>query len=177
MLDPFRSLAPEPIRATAERLGDAFHLPALPLHAHEVLFSIGFYTFIGSVVSPMLSSRVFPRIYPRFSAGGKINWDIHVVSIVQSSLISALGLYVLFCDDERASWTPDENWHLRIWGYSGMTGLLQSMALGYFIWDLYMCVRYVNLSGVGMVIHALASSSMFTLGYVRGATTSASEVC
>lgn len=100
------------------------------MHAHEVLFALGLYALIGNVISPLLSPRLFPRAYPQLSRGTKIGWHVHVVSILQSLVVNTPSLYVIFSEDERQVWTREENWRMRVWGYSGLTGLLQSMALG-----------------------------------------------
>ena len=85
---------------------------------------------------------------------------------------------MIFCDEERKTWRSQpgsvvgsgfeggNNWEMRIWGYDGMSGLLQSFGLGYFLWDLYMCSRYVGIFGWGMLAHAISAVSVFSLGFV-----------
>ncbi|KAL9535512.1 hypothetical protein SMMN14_00310 [Sphaerulina musiva] len=165
MRDPFRALAPKPLEALSVPLARALNLPALPLHAHEVLFAITFYAFLAQVVSPAVSRRVVPSRYALMDRRSRISWNVHVVSFVQSCVVNALSLYIICCDEERQSWRGADAWELRIWGYTGFIGLTQSLALGYFLWDLYMCVRHVHIFGWGMVAHAVASSAMFTLGF------------
>lgn len=167
MRDPCRALAPKPLEALSVPLARALNLPALPLHAHEVLFAITFYAFLAQVVSPAVSRRVVPSRYALMDRRSRISWNVHVVSFVQSCVVNALSLYIICCDEERQSWRGADAWELRIWGYTGLIGLTQSLALGYFLWDLYMCVRHVHIFGWGMVAHAVASSAMFTLGFVR----------
>jgi hypothetical protein len=91
---------------------------------------------------------------------------VHVVSFVQSCVINSLSLYVIFFDEERKTWRSADNWEKRIWGYDGMSGLLQSQALGYFLWDLYMCSRYVHIFGWGMLAHAISAVTVFSFGFV-----------
>ncbi|KAF2719805.1 DUF887-domain-containing protein [Polychaeton citri CBS 116435] len=166
MLDPFRTTVSEPVQTFLVRISNTFGLSTLPLHAHEVLLALALNALIAQAISPAISARLFPDAYSRFSPRMRINWHVHVVSLVQSCLINALSLYVILVDGERRSWAQDDaDWHLRIWGYTGLTGFLQSFALGYFLWDLYVCVRYVGMFGWGMVVHAVASSAMFTFGY------------
>lgn len=54
----------------------------------------------------------------------------------------------------------------RVWGYTGAIGLVQALATGYFTWDLYMCTRYVNIFGVGMLAHGLSALCVYSFGYV-----------
>lgn len=167
MIDPLRAWASRPLQELLADPAHALHLSALPLHLHEVLIALGLYTFVANVISPFLSARIVSETYAKLDHGGRINWNVHVVSFVQSIIVNALSLYVIFYDEQRKAWRPDDQWAMRIWGYTGLTGLLQSFALGYFLWDLYMCIRHVGIFGWGMVVHALASSSMFIIGFVR----------
>jgi hypothetical protein len=166
MLDPFRLSLPSQIEAPLVRFANAAALPSLPQHAHEVLFAIGLYSLTMGVVSPAVSSVLVPKTYKGFDRRTRISWDIHFVSFVQACIVNALSFYLIFYDEERKAWRGEENWEKRIWGYTGMTGFTQSMALGYFLWDLYMCLRYLNIFGWGMVVHAVASVGMFTFGFV-----------
>lgn len=58
------------------------------------------------------------------------------------------------------------DWRERVWGYTGGTGLIQAFATGYFTWDLYMCARYVNIFGVGMLAHGMSALCVYAFGYV-----------
>lgn len=167
MLDPFPFSAPAPIHAFATRIANVFSLPTLPNHAHEVLFALGLYTFVNKIFSPWISTKLYPQKYLNFNKRTKISWDVHVVSFVQSCIINTMSLYVIWFDEERKSWRPAEEWEMRIWGYDGMSGMLQSFALGYFLWDLYMCSRYVKIFGWGMLAHAMSAVTVFSLGFVR----------
>lgn len=167
MLDPFPFPAPEPLRLLVEPIANALALPSLPLHVHEVLLAATFYAFIDQVISPLLSPYLFPNTYPKLDRRAKVNWGLHVVSFVQSCIINSLSLYVIIFDEERMAWRDDENWEKRIWGYTGLTGFTQSVALGYFLWDLYMSARWVEITGWGMLAHAIATCAMFINGFVR----------
>jgi hypothetical protein len=57
-------------------------------------------------------------------------------------------------------------WRERVYGYSGGEGLVQSFAAGYFVWDLYVCVRYYSLFGFGMLAHAVTSQAVYSGGFV-----------
>ena len=169
MLDPFPIPPPESFRLyqAITRVANSFNLPTLPLHAHEVLFALVFYDFVAQTLGPFVSARLFPQTYPKLNDRTKINWAVHVVSFVQSIIINALSLYVILYDEERKGWRGDENWEKRIWGYTGLTGLTQSFALGYFLWDLYMSSRYLHIFGLGDLAHAICCCVMFTVGFVR----------
>ena len=167
MLDPF----PPPPRFLIDAVkpfADALNLHTLPLHVHEVLFAAFLYTFTCNIVSPLISSRVCPKTYPRLSRRAKLNWDIHVVSFVQAVVINSLSLYAIWFDEERRAWRSSDlaGWEGRLWGYYGLGGLCQSFALGYFLWDLFMCSMHVDVFGFGMLAHAVSAVAVFGLGYV-----------
>jgi len=163
MRDPF-PIPPIPALSKAvQPLADRFHLPTLPLHVHEVLGAALFYTFIHLVVSPVLSEWLFPSYYPRHSRGKKANWDAHVVSLVQSTLINSLALWVMWASkDERGAM----DWQQRIWAYDGASGFIQAMAAGYFLWDLITTVAFLDIFGLGLLAHAASALAVYSFGFV-----------
>ncbi|KAI0204689.1 TLC domain-containing protein [Astrocystis sublimbata] len=161
MKDPF-PIPPIPaLSAAVQPWADYFNLPTLPLHIHEVLIIAAFYEFIRSVVAPALSSRIFPRQYAALSKTKKLNWDVHVVSFVQSTTINILALWVIFVDDERRQM----DWQERLWGYTGASAMIQALAAGYFLWDLCITASHVNVFGLGMLAHAISAVLVYSLGF------------
>ena len=57
-------------------------------------------------------------------------------------------------------------WRGRIWGYSGAAGLIQAAALGYFLWDTSISAGWLDIMGVGSLIHAVAASAITMMGFV-----------
>ncbi|KAK5716024.1 hypothetical protein LTR15_009849 [Elasticomyces elasticus] len=174
MRDPF-PLPPLPILTSfIQPLASYLHLSTLPLHIHEVLFAFTLYATIGLYLSPLLSSYFCGSRYNAFSRRTQINWNVHVVSFCQACIICSLSLWLITQDTERQTWRPENNdggrngvegLQKRVWGYNGATGLCQSFALGYFLWDLVMCSVHVDIFGWGMLAHAVAAVSVFSLGY------------
>ena len=162
MLDPFPIPPPAFLSNAIEPLASKLSLPTLPFHGHEVLLAFSLYLFIQTYVSPYLSSRLFPTIYSSLNKRTKLNWDVHVVSLIQSLVVSFLALWVSFKDEERRSM----DWRERVFGYTGGIGIVQAFACGYFLWDFYMCSVYMNVFGPGMLAHAISALSVFTLGFV-----------
>ncbi|KAJ5947116.1 hypothetical protein N7466_000131 [Penicillium verhagenii] len=160
MLDP---LGPPPawLREFTKPYALSLDSPTLTEHVHEIFLAFAFYQFIHSVLSPLLSPILFPNSYPKLSARTKLNWDIHVVSFVQSVAINALALWVMFVDDERNSMNSLE----RVFGYTGACGLIQALAVGYFIYDLIVSTIYVKMFGIGTLFHAVSALWVFSLGF------------
>lgn len=162
MHDPFPLPRPEWLLPYVQPVADFLHMKTLPLHYHEVLFAFLLYHFTNTVVSPAFSNYFFPRIYPSFNARTKLNWDVHIVSFVQSTVICGLALWVLLTDKELKEMDTIE----RVHGYTGASGLIQAFAGGYFLWDLLVTVQNVRVFGIGMLFHAISALCVFSLGFV-----------
>ena len=163
MHDPFPIPRPESLVKYVEPMADYLSLKTLPLHFHEVAIAYAFYDITYRVIAPAFSRIFFPRVYSTFNARTKLNWDVHIVSFVQSVLICALALWVMISDDERR----EMNWVGKVHGYTGAGGLIQAFAGGYFLWDLFITVQNLNIFGLGMLAHAVSALFVFSLGFVR----------
>lgn len=162
MHDPFPLARPDFLVPYVQPVADFLNMKTLPLHFHEVLIAFTLYHSINRYVSPAISRYFFPRIYPSFNARTKLNWDVHVVSFVQSTLICGLALWVLWDDEELRQMDRTE----RVYGYTGASGLVQAFAGGYFLWDLMITVQNVRIFGIGMLFHAICALCVFSLGFV-----------
>lgn len=162
MHDPFPLRPPAFLTALTTPIAESLSLHTLPLHIHEILLATLTYHLICTVIAPFLSARLFPTIYPQLPRRTRLNWDVHVVSMVQSVVVNALALWVMWVDKERARM----GWEARVWGYDGAGGMIQGFAAGYFLWDLLVCVRWVGVFGWGMLAHAVAALVVFSLGFV-----------
>ncbi|EHL02695.1 putative Uncharacterized TLC domain-containing protein C17A2.02c [Glarea lozoyensis 74030] len=81
--------------------------------------------------------------------------------MVQSVTICVLALWVTAVDEERRTMNHEE----RMWGYTGAAGMVQALATGYFLFDLAVMVRYLDVFGVGMLTHASSCLVTYTLGF------------
>lgn len=163
MLDP---IPPPPplLFKLAQPVAEAISLPTLPHHVHEVLGAFLLYQSVQSIISPLLSKILFPSIYNNLNRRTRINWDVHVVSLVQSCLINVLALWVMFTDRERGEMSNSVV--ERVFGYTGASGLIQGLACGYFIWDLIVSTRYIKIFGIGIWAHAVTALCVFSFGFV-----------
>lgn len=161
MFDPFFP-PPGVIVASVKPLSDLLDLQTLPFHIHEVVIAFCFYTIVDNYGSQIISSRLFPKVYSSLSHRNKIGWNIHFVSFVQSTLICALALWVLWKDEER--WRMD--WKGRIWGYTGAGGLVQAFAMGYFLWDVMVSIVHLKALGLSSLIHAICALAVVGIGFV-----------
>lgn len=162
MHDPFFLPPPPFLQNTVKPIAAQLGLTTLHLHIHELLFATTVYSFIYTVVSPLVSNTLFPDIYPKFPPRTRLNWDVHVVSLCQSLFINCAALWVMWVDEERRQM----GWEERVWGYSGAGGMIQAFAAGYFLWDLGICFRNRSVFGLGLLAHAVAALVVFSFGFV-----------
>jgi hypothetical protein len=59
------------------------------------------------------------------------------------------------------------DWEERVWGYTGAAGMVQALAAGYFVWDLFVTSLNLDVFGLGTLAHAIAALLVYTLGFVR----------
>ena len=161
MQDPFFQSPVLLVQAT-QPLATKLALRTLPLHSHEVLLAFCTYQSIQTVIAPRVSRYLFPKTYPDLPKRTRANWDIHVVSFVQACVINTAALWVMYLDKERLQW----DWRHRVWGYSGAVGMIQGFSAGYFLWDLLVCTRDVEVQGAGALAHAASALAVSSLGFV-----------
>lgn len=162
MKDPFPFSPPRLLVRAIEPWAELVSLSTLPLHAHEVLGSCLLYAVIYWPLSPLISRYLVGEKYDELSRKRRINWDAHVVSFVQSILINCLALWVMFADAERSNM----DWQARIWGYTGALGMIQALAAGYFLWDLVVTSRNMDVFGRGTLAHAVSALLVYSFGFV-----------
>lgn len=176
MSDPFPP-APAWLVQLTKPLANALNLQTLPLHIHEVIFFALLYHVLCAYFSPWISTLLFPKRYRNFPARTRLNWDVHVVSLIQSTIVNSMAFYTIYCDGVRWS----QSWYFtrhndpsasqlepalaRVWGYTPLEGHVVSMAVGYFLWDLVICAVHMKIFGIGLLLHAIAALTVYTLGF------------
>lgn len=125
------------------------------LHAHEVVGAFVFYQLTYAYFAPWFNRLVFRGGYTSIGdSKTRVNFDIHTVSYVQCvvtfwsiapTLLLPMNLSLVSYQNELAT-------------------MASALAMGYFLWDLYICVRHYSLYGFEFLAHALSSLYVFTLG-------------
>ncbi len=121
-------------------------------HWHEIAISFIFYESLYHL-STLFSPR-FINIYSKLSPRTKINFDIHIVSTIQSLAVLILSLPI-FKDDHFANESD------RLFAYTPYAGMVASLTAGYFIWDCYICIKYYRMFGFGFLFHGFAALFVF----------------
>ncbi|KAL2207148.1 DUF887-domain-containing protein [Sarocladium strictum] len=161
MKDPFLPLAIPELAKTVQPLADWLQLPTLSLHIHEVLGAALLYTVIFWPISPLVSGWLAPKAYYAIPKRKRVNWDAHVVSMVQCLFINTLAIWVALFDESRKTM----GWEERVWAYTESSAMVQALAAGYFLWDLIVTSMYLDVFGIGTLAHAVAALIVYSLGF------------
>ncbi|KAF1986095.1 DUF887-domain-containing protein [Aulographum hederae CBS 113979] len=153
---------PSPLLRLTRPLASTLGLSTLPHHLHEALLSTLLYSSLF-LLSPRLSTYLAPRTYPRLTRPQRVSWDTHVVSFVQSVVVCGMAVYTIWVDPTREG--GGGGWRGRLWGYSGMAGTVQGMAMGYFVWDCAVSAMYMGTLGGSSLVHAVAALVVTLIGF------------
>lgn len=148
---------------TEDPLAWARPFPAKPqsyyaAHWHEIVLAAVTY-FAIQAVTPAFAKRLLGPTYTKLDRKTKLNFDIHVVSMVQC-IVSILVLLPTW-EHPHALNRADDPFN-SIFGYNAYSGFVSSITVGYFIWDMYVCLVHVNLFGLGFLLHAFAALFVFS---------------
>lgn len=147
---------------TSDPLAWARPFPAQPqlyyaAHWHEIVGAAAFY-FLIQAVSPFLLARLLGASYTQLTKRTRLNFDIHVVSMVQCVASIALLLPTWNHPEIRNRAVDPVN---AVFGYNAYLGFVSAVTTGYFVWDLYVCLRHVKLFGAGFLLHAFVALYVF----------------
>lgn len=132
-------------------------------HLHEILGAFLFYSAIH-LASPALSSRLFGNAYKDMNRKTKLNFDIHVVSTVQCIISVAL---LIPAWNNPGFQNRKEDPFGSLLGYTPYAGFVSALTIGYFMWDLIVCLAYLHMFGIGFLIHAFAALYVFVVAVAR----------
>lgn len=139
------------------------NLPGLPPHIPLVILSAVFYQLVYSLVAPLLWI-LLEHLNPE-TKSKKITrslWYINIVSIAQSTVNTALAIYLLSHPEFRHGLTPQE----RAMGYHKETARALAISMGYFVFHLGSTWIQRGYHGIFMFYHAVCALFAVSLGYV-----------
>ncbi|OCL08058.1 DUF887-domain-containing protein [Glonium stellatum] len=160
MRDPFLP-APLTIVQVTTPIANRLGLSTLPWHVHEIALAFLCYQFMFTILSPAVSMWIVPDSYRRLPRRSRTGWNVNVVSLIQSTFITACASYVLKSDVGRSKM----GWQERLWGYDGATGMVQSFAAGYFLWDLQVSINHLDVLGTSSLLHAIGALLVTSIGF------------
>jgi TLC domain len=84
--------------------------------------------------------------FQRLTGERRVNFKLHVVSFLHAVLVSMLVPMVIFDPLHQKD---------KVFAFSKHAETIASISMGYFIWDLVMCLKYQRLNGIQFIFHAL----------------------
>ncbi|EGW34926.1 uncharacterized protein SPAPADRAFT_132553 [Spathaspora passalidarum NRRL Y-27907] len=142
--DPFAKYRPFPANPQSN----------LAAHWHEILASFLFYLIVQELSGPIFS-RVMGPTYTKLPKRTKVNFDVHVASMVQC-VVSFVLLVAHFNNEHFLNREQDPVNSLV--GTTPFGCMVCSVTVGYFLWDIYVCTRYYRLFGLGFLFHGFAAA-------------------
>lgn len=118
-------------------------------HAHEILCSFVFYYLVYRYVAPVLNELFFGNNYKSLKdVRQKIDYDVHTVSMVQCAVTVSTILPIVHIPTVGAQLAKY---------YNPQASMASSLAIGYFLWDLYICLKHYKIYGIQFFAHAVGS--------------------
>ncbi|CEP63867.1 Tda4p LALA0_S09e04280g [Lachancea lanzarotensis] len=144
MIDPFLAISPF---KNSENL--------LLRHSLEVVVSFLVYLLIVErKLAPAINRRIFKQHYTQgLDRNTRLNFDIHTVSMVQCVISLALTAPILLQPLNTSVATFQDPFN----------SMVAAVTCGYFLWDLYVCLKHYALFGPGFLGHAVASLYVFVV--------------
>ncbi|KAI5961755.1 hypothetical protein CANMA_003732 [Candida margitis] len=141
--DPFEAYRPFP-----ENPSNLF-----AAHWHEIVASAAFYFSIQVAVRPIATS-ILGKTYTSLQEKTRVDFDIHIVSMVQCIVSIVLTFYHF----NNPHWQNRANDRVNsLIGSTPFGGMLGAVSAGYFIWDLWVCVKHFKMFGAGFLLHGAAA--------------------
>lgn len=134
---------------------------ALQAHWHEIVGAIVFYSLLKAACKPLLT-KWLGTTYTGMARNERAHFDIHCVSIVQN--IASLLLLIPMWN--HPFWVNRvEDPVTSITGYYPYASLVASLTVGYFAWDVFVCLRYYSVFGAVFLFHGVAAFYLFGTSY------------
>ena len=132
-------------------------------HIQEISFMFAACCLMNWALSPRISSYFFPSRRASIHSNTKTQWDIRVVSLLQSTLIGVMALWVVVNDKELANMTGV---HERLWGYSKNVGIISGYSMGYYLWELATMMQNTRSFSAGMLLHSVCALIILSVCHV-----------
>ncbi len=128
----------------------------ITVHWSYVLASSAVWTAIY-----LLSSYIFRSFstYQNLPRKLQLQWDTRIVAFLHAIVILTLATYGLTCDQ---ALMDDHKF-----GYSTLGYTTMAIAVGYFLWDMAICIVHFKEFGVGFFLHGVGCFFTFFFSLVR----------
>jgi hypothetical protein len=139
------------------------NVPALIPHIPVIIISTIFFQCSYTLLGPFLH-YLFKPSNPKspYTKLSRHFYNINIVSITQSCVNTAIGIYLLAHPEFRDGLTAQE----RVFGYHEQTARLLAISTGYFVFHLGQTWVHRDIHGMIMFTHAVSILAAIMLGFV-----------
>lgn len=122
------------------------HLPAVLFFYLVFAFASG----IGRQLSSLLLKDKLAQLDKKARKKLKISWAHHIVAFLNAIISSSMALhYILFINKDKDSFTAGTH------DYFPEVARILSVGVGYFIWDVQICIKYYSIYGAAFALHGV----------------------
>jgi len=148
----------------------------LAIHRQLILYSVIYFFLIDWLVYYILGPQLC-KLAPKDEAGKedsgvdnlskgaslRTKWSHTINSFVHAIFVCTVGSWILLADIDNIS----QSFETRLFGYSLTYGSLFSVSLGYFIWDIYICMTCWKIYGPSFLAHAVMAFTGILFSFVH----------
>jgi hypothetical protein len=139
-------------------------VPRLANYVDVALFSFCYFTFLSFFIYYFLAPKLLkfeskPNATTKkttvdgLNHGGslRLKWAHMILSFIHATAVSVVSFYLLYIDVGFLS----KNYKTRLFGFTNPHGNLFGFSMGYFLWDVCVCLYYRDIYGPSFLLHAL----------------------
>ncbi len=148
-------------------------IPRLAGHLNLVLFSFVYFILLDLFIYNVLGDhlcRLMPvdkksRGLDELNHGGslKLKWAHMIPSFIHALLVGFASLYLVLRDTGSLSKTL----YTRLYGFAPDFGNILAFSLGYFLWDILICLNNRSVYGPSFLAHATMAAFGILSGFVQ----------
>ncbi|KAJ1662636.1 hypothetical protein IW140_001062 [Coemansia sp. RSA 1813] len=120
------------------------------------IMGIAVFCQILRLSSNTLSSCLFGKKFDALTPRQKYDWGVRVVSQAHAVSVVILSVPILF---------KEELIKDTLYGFDSYSAWVYSIVCGYFLWDIFISINDYKKQGLGFVVHAMASFSVYILSF------------
>lgn len=120
------------------------HLPAVLFFYLVFAFASG----IGRQLSTFLLKEKLAQLDPKARKKLRISWAHHIVAFVNAIISSAMALHYIFRIKSTDFTTGTHDYYPEV-------ARILSVSVGYFIWDVQICLKYYSIYGAAFALHGI----------------------
>ena len=120
------------------------HLPAVLFFYFVFAIASG----IGRQLATLLLKDKLAKLDPKARKKLRVSWAHHIVAFVNAVISSCMALHYIFRIKQESFTTGTHSYYPEV-------ARILSVSVGYFIWDVQICIKYYSIYGTAFAIHGI----------------------